>query len=43
LGPLLPRQKKKNIPEVPKEAKKGLKFTFIKNTTKALKSVLDTD
>jgi ATP-dependent Lon protease len=28
---------KKDLPDVPKEAKKGLKFEFVKNTTEVLK------
>jgi len=39
---ILPARNKKDIPEVPAEAKKGLKFAFVKNTTEALKIALDT-
>lgn len=28
---------RKDLPEVPKEAKKGIKFEFIKNTSEVLK------
>ncbi len=38
---ILPVRNKKDIPEVPKEAKKGLKFAFVKNTSEALKTALD--
>ena len=34
---------KKDLPEVPKEAKKGLKFEFVKNTAEVLKIALNTD
>ena len=40
---ILPERNKKDLPEVPKEAKKGLKFTFVKSTTQALKSALSTE
>jgi len=40
---ILPARNKKDLPEVPKEAKKGLKFAFVKNTNEALKIALDTD
>ncbi len=40
---ILPARNKKDMPEVPKEAKKGLKFEFVKNTAHALKIVLDTN
>jgi len=40
---ILPARNRKDIPEVPKEAKKGLKFAFVKNTTEALKIALNTD
>ena len=39
---VLPARNKKDIPEVPAEAKKGLKFQFVKNTNEALKIVLNT-
>ena len=38
---ILPARNKKDLPEVPKEAKKGLKFQFVKNTNEALKIALD--
>jgi len=38
---ILPQRNKKDIPEVPAEAKKGLKFKFVKNTTEALKLALE--
>ncbi|HUT46355.1 MAG TPA: hypothetical protein VMX36_08715 [Sedimentisphaerales bacterium] len=34
---------RKDLPEVPKEAKKGLKFEFVKNTGDVLKIALNTD
>jgi ATP-dependent Lon protease len=40
---ILPARNKKDMPEVPKEAKKGLKFEFVKNTTDVLKIVLNTN
>jgi ATP-dependent Lon protease len=40
---ILPVRNKKDMPEVPKEAKKGIKFEFVKNTNKALKIALNTD
>jgi len=40
---ILPARNKKDIPEVPVEAKKGLKFKFVKNTTEALKIALNSD
>jgi len=40
---ILPARNKKDLPEVPKEAKKGLKFKFVKNTNEALKIALDTE
>ncbi len=40
---ILPDRNKKDIPEIPAEAKKGMKFKFVKNTTQALKIVLNTD
>jgi len=40
---ILPARNKKDIPEVPAEAKKGLKFKFVKNTTEALKIALNSD
>jgi ATP-dependent Lon protease len=40
---ILPARNKKDMSEVPKEAKKGLKFEFVKNTGDALKITLNTD
>ncbi len=40
---ILPARNKKDIPDVPREAKKGLKFEFIKSTKEALKIALDAD
>ncbi len=37
---ILPLRNKKDIPEVPSEAKKGLKFKFVKNTNEVLKIAL---
>jgi ATP-dependent Lon protease len=37
---ILPARNKKDISEVPKEAQKGIKFEFIKNTNEALKIAL---
>jgi ATP-dependent Lon protease len=38
---ILPARNKKDIPEVPTEAKKGLKFAYVKNTSDALKLALE--
>jgi len=38
---ILPQRNKKNLPEVPREAKKGLKFRFVKNTNDVLKIALN--
>jgi len=40
---ILPARNKKDMSEVPKEAKKGLKFEFVKNTGDALKITLGTN
>jgi len=40
---ILPARNKKDLPEVPKEAKKGLDFKFVKNTNEALKIALNTN
>jgi ATP-dependent Lon protease len=40
---ILPARNKKDLPDVPKEAKKGLKFVFAKNTNDVLKHALKTD
>jgi len=37
---ILPARNKKDLPEVPKEAKKGIKFEFVKNTNEVLKIAL---
>jgi ATP-dependent Lon protease len=37
---ILPERNKKNLPEVPKEAKKGMKFIFAKNINDVLKVAL---
>lgn len=37
---ILPARNKKDIPEIPAEAKKGLKFEFVKNANRALKIAL---
>ncbi len=34
---------RKDLPEVPKEAKKGLKFKFVNNTGEVLKIALNTE
>jgi len=38
---ILPQRNKKDLPEVPTEAKKNLQFKFVKNTTEALKLALE--
>jgi ATP-dependent Lon protease len=38
---ILPARNKKDIPEIPSEAKKGLHFKFVKNTNEALKNALN--
>jgi len=38
---ILPQRNKKDIPEVPKEAKKNLQFKFVKNTNETLKLALE--
>jgi ATP-dependent Lon protease len=40
---ILPARNKKDLPEVPKEAKKGLKFKFVKNTNEVLKVALNSN
>jgi ATP-dependent Lon protease len=40
---ILPARNKKDLPEVPREAKKGLKFKFVKNTNEVLKNALNAD
>jgi len=39
---ILPARNKKDIPEVPKEAKKNMQFRFVKNTNEVLRIALDT-
>jgi ATP-dependent Lon protease len=38
---ILPARNKKDLPEIPTEAKKGLKFAFVKNTNEVLKLALE--
>jgi ATP-dependent Lon protease len=38
---ILPTRNRKDIPEIPREAKKGLKFSFVKNTNEALKLAIE--
>jgi len=40
---VLPARNRKDLPELPKEAKKGLQFRFVKTTKEALKIALDTE
>ena len=40
---ILPARNRKDLPEVPKEAKKGLKFQFVRNTSEVLKTALNAD
>ncbi len=40
---ILPARNKKDLPEVPKEAKRNMRFKFAKNTNDALKFALGTD
>ena len=40
---ILPARNRKDLPDVPKEAKKGLKFKFVKNTDEALQIALYAD
>jgi ATP-dependent Lon protease len=37
---ILPARNKKDLPEVPREARKGLKFEFVRNTSEALRVAL---
>ena len=39
---ILPARNKKDLPDVPIEAKKGLQFKFVKTTSEALKIALNT-
>jgi ATP-dependent Lon protease len=38
---ILPDRNKKDLPDVPKEAKRGMTFKFVKNTNEVLKNALD--
>ena len=38
---ILPARNKKDLPEVPKEAKKGIKFEFVKNINEVIELALD--
>jgi ATP-dependent Lon protease len=40
---ILPARNKKDIPDVPAEAKKGMAFKFVKNTNEALKVALNSE
>ena len=40
---ILPARNRKDLPDIPKEAKKGLKFKFVKNTEEALKIALNAE
>ncbi len=40
---ILPNRNKKDLPDVPREAKKDLEFKFVKNTREVLKIALDTE
>jgi ATP-dependent Lon protease len=40
---ILPARNKKDLPDVPAEAKKNLRFRFVKNTAEAVKIALDTN
>lgn len=40
---VLPARNKKDIPEVPKEARKGLEFKFVKSTSEALKLAISNE
>jgi len=40
---ILPARNKKDIPDIPREAKKGLKLTFVKNTNEAFIIALNTE
>ncbi len=39
---VLPARNKKDLPEVPKEARRGLKFQFVRNTNEVLKTAIAT-
>jgi ATP-dependent Lon protease len=40
---ILPARNRKDLPEVPREAKRGLKFRFVRNTSEALKIALNAE
>jgi ATP-dependent Lon protease len=40
---IVPARNKKDIPDIPAEAKKGLKFEFVKNTNEALRIALEAE
>ncbi|MHC4388158.1 MAG: S16 family serine protease [Planctomycetota bacterium] len=40
---ILPARNRKDIPDVPKEARKGLRLAFVKNTSEALRIALNTN
>jgi ATP-dependent Lon protease len=40
---ILPTRNRKDVPEIPKEAQKGLEFAFVKNTGELLKIALNAD
>lgn len=40
---VLPARNKKDVPEIPKEARKGLEFVFVQNVDEVLKAVLDNE
>ena len=40
---ILPARNKKDMPEIPAEAKKSLKFEFVKNVKEALKIAIKSD
>lgn len=40
---LLPMRNRKDLPEIPTEARKGLRFVFVRNVEEALKAALDAD
>ena len=39
---VLPARNKKDLPDVPKEARRGLKFHFVRNTNEVLKTAIAT-
>jgi ATP-dependent Lon protease len=40
---ILPARNEKDVPDIPKEAQKGLEFAFVKNTREPLETALDAD